>query len=119
MKMIKTINEFGTPYYEGVLPSTRMIDMEFTHVPETSKLFEEDKQIALHTNLGSLTVLDRMTGFGWRDVETGFRDTEGNFWLASGDCDVCLSGVLTIGAAIDWVKERANTCFPEDHEVAK
>ena len=30
-----------------------------------------DTQIALHSNLGSLTVVDRLTGYGWRDVETG------------------------------------------------
>lgn len=73
-----------------------------------------DKQIALHTNLGSLTVLDRMTGFGWRDVETGYRDPNGEFWLASGNQDVTKSGVKTIGEAIKWVKERANICiWPE------
>ena len=73
-----------------------------------------DTQIALHTNLGSLTVLDRLTGFGWRDVETGYRDTNGEFWLASGNQDVMMSGVKTIGEAIKWVKERANTCVGKE-----
>ncbi|MDD4436477.1 MAG: hypothetical protein PHS04_00365 [Tissierellia bacterium] len=76
---------------------------------------EDDKQIALHTNLGSLTVLDRLTGFGWRDVETGYRDPDGNFWLASGNQDVTRSNVKTIGEAIKWVKERANTCIGDKH----
>lgn len=73
-----------------------------------------DKQIALHTNLGSLTVLDRMTGFGWRDVETGYRDPNGEFWLASGNQDVTKSGAATIGEAIKWIKERANTCIGKE-----
>lgn len=89
--------------------------------PFSKELFEEvdmrwsdgDKQIALHTDFGSLTVLDRMTGFGWRDVETGYRDPDGNFWLASGNQDVTESGSKTIGEAIEWVKERANTCVWE------
>lgn len=71
----------------------------------------DDTQFAFHTNIGSLTVLDRMTGFGWRDTETGFRDTEGNFWLASGGFDVRLSGAKTISEAIQWVKSNANTCI--------
>lgn len=39
---------------------------------------------------GRLTVLDRETGFGGgiRDVETGFTDLEGNFWLVSGNYDI-------------------------------
>lgn len=89
--------------------------------PFSKEMFEEvymgwsdgDKQIALYTNLGSLTVLDRLIGFGWRDVETGYRDPDGNFWLASGDQDVTRSTVKTIGEAIEWVKERANTCIWE------
>ena len=88
--------------------------------PFSKEMFEEvdntnwlrgDTQIALHTNLGSLTVLDRLTGFGWRDVETGYRDPNGEFWLASGNQDVTKSTVKTLGEAIEWVKERANTCI--------
>ena len=91
--------------------------------PFSKEMFEEvemraskwsDKQIALHTNLGSLTVVDRLTGFGWRDVETGYRDPNGEFWLARGDQDVTKSNVKTIGEAIEWVKERANTCMGKE-----
>ena len=71
---------------------------------------ETDRQWALHTNLGSLTVLDRMTGFGWRDTETGYRDPDGKFWLASGMRDVRRSKAVTTQDAIDWVKRYANTC---------
>jgi hypothetical protein len=69
-----------------------------------------DTQKAFHSNLGSLTILDRMTGFGWRDIETGYRDPQGKFWLASGHCNVLRSGSRTIQEAIDWVKRNANNC---------
>lgn len=73
-----------------------------------------DVQFALHTNLGSLTVLDRETGYegGVRDIETGFREIDGGrFWLASGGFDVRFdSGAKTIGEAIEWVKNNSNTC---------
>ena len=58
-----------------------------------------------------LTVLDRMTGFDWgRDIETGFRDSAGKFWLASCHKDIRTHPELTIAEAIEWVKERANNC---------
>lgn len=90
--------------------------------PFSKEMFEDvdmswtdgDTQIALHTNLGSLTVVDRLTGFGWRDVETGYRGPNGEFWLASGDQDVTRSTVKTLGEAIEWVKERANTCIRKE-----
>ena len=86
--------------------------------PFSKEMFEEvdmrcpdgDKQIALHTNLGSFTVLVRLTGYGWVDIETGYRDPNGEFWLASGNQDVTKSTAKTIGEAIEQVKERANTC---------
>ncbi len=75
----------------------------------------DQDQVYFHSNLGSLTVVDRMTGYGYgiRDTETGYRDQDGNFWLASGNQDVRLSGAKTIGEAIDWVKLNANTCVPD------
>lgn len=60
-----------------------------------------------------LTVLRRTTGFsfGSVDVESGFRDAEGKFWLASGMCDVRLAPeVKTVADAIEWVKAHSNTC---------
>ena len=75
---------------------------------------EPDTQLAFHSNLGSITVLDRMTGFSFgRDIETGFRDPEGKFWLASGGVNVIESGCETIGEAIEWIKKRANNCIGE------
>lgn len=85
--MIKAINERGFPVYSGATTDTHF-----------------------DANLGSLTVLDRMTGFGYRDVETGFRDKDGKFWLASGNYDVRHSGSKTLGDAIEWIKRNANTC---------
>jgi len=105
--MEKYINDLKKPCYRGVTPETPFSFLDFYEVPEQ---FDSDIQYALHTNLGSLTVLDRMTGFGVRDTETGYRSLEGKFWLASGGYDVRESGVETIQEAIDWVKKNANTC---------
>ena len=106
----KYINEYEKPCYKGVSNDTKLSELEFYNVPP---VLPEDLQVALHTNIGSLTVLDRLTGFGWRDTETGYRDTDGNFWLASGNFDVRYCGKETIGEAIQWVKDNANTCIPE------
>lgn len=109
--MEKYINEYGRECYRNV-----SLDSPFS-----SNLFhrkhghlEEDEGFALYTNLGGITVLDRLTGFGVyvRDTETGFRDMEGKFWLASGMYDVRESGAETFGDAVKWIKERANTCVP-------
>jgi len=59
---------------------------------------------------GRITVLDRMTGFGVRDIESGYKDKDGKFWLASGNCDVRSNDGFTVAQAIDWIKEQANTC---------
>jgi len=112
--MEKYINDFGKECYRGVDENTRMSDLEFHLVVEGMEysLSEYgDTQHVLHTNLGTLTVLDRRTGFGHRDVETGFRSTDGRFWLASGNYDVMDSGSDTISDAIEWVKEHANNCI--------
>jgi len=110
--MEKYINDHNKECYRGVTTECGF-SSELFHTPE--KQYEDDEQFALHTNLGSITVLDRMTGFigGIRDTETGFRDPDGNFWLASGMYDVRESGAKTVGEAIAWVKEKANTCVPQ------
>lgn len=105
--MEKFINDYGKECWRGVDKNTKFTDLEFYLVQDD---FEDDIQYALHTNLGTLTVLDRMTGFGHRDIETGFRAPNGKFWLASGNCDVKNSGVETISDAIKWVKKHSNTC---------
>jgi hypothetical protein len=70
----------------------------------------EDFQWAHHAEWGSITILDRMTGFGFRDVETGFRDPDGRFWLASGNFSIKAYPELTVKEAIEKIKENANTC---------
>jgi len=60
---------------------------------------------------GRITVLDRMTGYGFgvRDIESGYKDADKKFWLASGGCDV-RNHDLTVEDAIAWIKQHANTC---------
>lgn len=108
----KYINEFGKECWRNVTIETPFKELEFYEVPDQH---ETDRQWALHTNLGSLTVLNRMTGYGngMRDTETGWRDKEGKFWLASGGCDVRFWGGETFGDAVEWVKRNSNTCMGE------
>ena len=76
----------------------------------------EDSQLACHTSyLGSITVLDRMTGFGYRDVETGYRDLHGEFWLASGNFNILQQNCNTFGEAVELIKSNANNCVGKDH----
>ncbi len=82
-------------------------DLEFKEVPMEP---HGDRQYAHHADWGSLTVLDRMTGFGYRDVETGFRDPDGRFWLAAGNFSIRMFPELTVKEAIAKVKENANIC---------
>jgi len=104
--MEKYINEFDQECYRGVEPDTLFSSLEFH---EVENQLEDNIQWALHTNLGSLTVLDRMTEYGYRDTETGYRATDGPFWLATGMYDVRSSGATTVSDAIAWVKKYANT----------
>jgi hypothetical protein len=104
--MEKYNNDYGKECFKGVTGDTPLNELEFHTVAQS----DDEYQAALHTNLGSLTVVDRMTGFGWRDTETGYRSPEGKFWLASGGYDVRHSGLSTMRDAIEWVKRNANTC---------
>ena len=78
---------------------------------------DTDTQKAFHSReFGSITILDRMTGYGGgvRDVETGYKDLDGNFWLASGGFNILeIAKGKTIGDAIDLIKSNANTCIGE------
>lgn len=62
---------------------------------------------------GRISVMDRMTGFGWRDVETGYRCPSGQFWLASGGYDIrnFLHELNSDEDMAQWVIDRANTCI--------
>ncbi len=107
--MEKYINEFNKECYKGV-----KLESEFTadlfHYPEWQPSGNGEYSLAFHSDFGSLTVLSRMTGFGWMDIETGYRDKDGLFWLASGNYDVRKSKCKTVGEAIEWVKKYANSC---------
>ena len=92
--------------YKNIELDTLLSDDMFHDVP----IYNDDKQVAFHSNLGSLTVLTRMTGYGWIDTETGYRAPDGKFWLASGNFDVREQGCITVGEAIEAVKANANTC---------
>ncbi len=81
-------------------------DLNFKEVPRT----EGDILFVHHSELGSITVLDRMTGFGWRDIESGFRAPDGCHWIATGGFDIRNFSELSISDAIDLIKVNANTC---------
>lgn len=111
--MRKVISDKGQERLEGCKFDSPFSAEIFHNVP-MPYADEGDTQYALHTDIGSLTVLNRMTGFGWHDIETGYRDMDGKFWLASGGYDVRNSECETLGDAITWVKQRANTCNPDE-----
>ena len=77
--------------------------------------FEDDVlmscKIARKTKYGikleKITVLNRMTGFGHRDVETGYTENDGRFWLASGFFDIRTLTKFTVKQALDKVVENA------------
>lgn len=88
----------------------RVKDLEFTTHPSTY-CGNTDYLHAASGDWGKFTVLDRMTGFGYRDVETGYTDPDGKFWLATGNFDIREFPELTIEEAIEKTKENANTCL--------
>ena len=107
--MQKYINDYGKECYSGVTNDS-IFSADLFHVVKSPV---DEVQVALHTNLGSITVLNRMTGYGFRDTETGFRDPDGRFWLASGQFDIRNESPETIGDAIRMIKNNANTCNPD------
>lgn len=107
----KYTNQWGKECWKGVTCDTPLDTTMFHTITHDEGSWDEEITQVLHTNLGSITILDRRTGFGYRDTETGYRDLEDYFWLASGMRDVLYSGCKTIGEAIEWVKHNANTCI--------
>lgn len=105
--MQEQLHESGQKYFTGANLDTPFDPAQFQVVPCPNG----NTQWALRTDIGRLSVMDRMTGFGYRDFETGFMDTSGTFWLAQGQLDVRRSGVATLGEAIAWVKERATGIY--------
>jgi hypothetical protein len=62
--------------------------------------------------MGRITVLNRVTGYigSPRDTETGYKEFNGKFWLASGLFDIRDYSDLSIEDAIELIKQNANTC---------
>ena len=89
------------------IDTTTIGELEFKDVSSKWELANEGSQYAHHGEFGSFTVLDRMTGFGHRDVETGFRDKQGAFWLVNGGFSIRNHPELTINEAIQMVKNLA------------
>ena len=113
-----TINEAGKPFWIDVKLEDEFSESLFHEVDMSNPWLDEigkepDHQLAFHSNLGSITILDRMTGFGHRDTETGYRDTDGKFWLASGQFNMLEQEVATVGEAITLIKENSNNCIGE------
>jgi hypothetical protein len=108
-----TLNEWN-----GIKENTPFESKYFLDV-DTGLNTTQDIQQACHTSaLGSITVLDRLTGYeGYiRDVETGFRDLHGEFWLASGNFNILEKGCKTFGEAIELIKKNANNCVGIEHD---
>jgi len=86
----------------------KISDIQFN----SKKMMNSEDTLYFHDEegFGKITILDRMTGFGWRDVETGYTDADRKFWLASGDFSIKNYPKLTIKEAIELIKSRANTC---------
>lgn len=84
---------------------------------EYSLIDEREPDISWHADVpgGHISIVDRMTGFGYgiRDIETGFRDTDGKFWLAAGMFDIRDFATDTIPEAIRRIKENSNICTGE------
>lgn len=108
------INEHGKQCYKDVTVDDKFCGTLF-HIPDWQPQGKGEFSLAFHSNLGSLTVLRRKTGYTGSplDTESGFRSVDGKFWLASGSMDVNASGAKTVGEAIEWVKANANTCIGE------
>lgn len=112
-----TINEYKKPFWIGVGLDS-VITRENFHQVDMHHTFRGDDftdiQFAFHCNLGSITVLDRMTGFSFgRDTETGYRDPDGKFWLASGMFDIRKHMPISLKDAIELIKANANNCVGE------
>ena len=104
--MEKCINKHGREHWKGVDEKSEF-SSDLFHYPEYQGT--HGFNVAFHSELGSLTVCERLTGYLEIVIESGFRAVDGEFWLASGGFDVRKSGASTVGEAIKWVKDNANT----------
>lgn len=112
--MFRYINRRGKEVWSHTLGSDLLTPSMFYEVDMSWS--DSDKQWAFHTKQFSITVVDRMTGYGngQRDIETGFRDKFRQFWLASGGFDIREYLPMTINDAIAAIKRNANTCVGKE-----
>lgn len=80
-------------------------------------VFQNDTVVRAFLPTGWIvSVLDRMTGFGYRDTETGLLCLgTGRFWLASGHFDIRnhLHEVSSEDELVELIQRNANTCLGE------
>lgn len=78
-----------------------------------------DRLYSAYTELGRITILNRLTGWGdgdVRDTETGYKDTHNEFWLASGGFDIRDFPELTVEEAVVFIKKSATVCVGKEVE---
>jgi len=85
-------------------------DLQFS-IEEHSHSYGKNIQFFSKTKWGTISILDRVTGYGYRDIESGYTDPDGYFWLASGKFDIRSYPDLTIHDAIQKIKDNANICI--------
>ena len=76
-----------------------------------------DRLYSAYTELGRITILSRLTGWGdgdIRDTETGYKDTHSEFWLASGGFDIRDFPELTVEEAVIFIKKSATVCVGKE-----
>ena len=84
-----------------------------------TKILDEDTLYSAFVGNQRFTVLDRMTGFGWRDIETGYCDNylapleSPNMWIAT-RLDIRNYRELTLTEAVKLIKKKADVCRGED-----
>ena len=84
-----------------------------------TKILDEDTIYSAFVGNQRFTVLVRTTGFGWRDIETGYCDNylapleTPNMWIATG-FDIRNYPDATLEEAVQLIKKNANVCRGED-----
>ena len=53
-----------------------------------------------------ITILDYQAGYGYRDIETGYRDKQDNFWLAK--FDIRKYPEFNVDEAIALIKDKSS-----------
>ena len=87
-----------------------------------TKMSDEDTIYSAFVDNQRFTVLDRMTGFGWIDIETGYCDNylalieTPNMWIATG-FDIRNYPDVTLEEAVQLIKKNANVCRGPDDPI--